>query len=112
MTKLQLMTKSTEKIETTVDKKPTSPEEEKKKPFSWLFMEIGGKKKEPEPEQPAPDSAPPAEPVKEETTKETDVSEKAETPEEQTKEEKKPFAWLFTEIGGKKKDKKKEDSNE
>ena len=99
---------STEKIETTVDKKPTS-EEEKKKPFSWLFMEIGGKKKDPEAEKSAPETA---EPLKEETTKETDVSEKAETPEEQTKEEKKPFAWLFTEIGGKKKDKKKEDSNE
>ena len=99
---------STEKIETTVDKKPTS-EEEKKKPFSWLFMEIGGKKKDPEAEKSAPETA---EPLKEETTKETDVSEKAETPEEQTKEEKKPFAWLFTEIGGKKKDKKKEDGNE
>ncbi len=83
-----------------------APEEEKKKPFSWLFMEIGGKKKE----EPAPETVAPVEFVNEETpaTEESDDA-PAETPEESPKEEKKPFAWLFTEIGGKKKDKKKED---
>ncbi len=83
-----------------------APEEDKKKPFSWLFMEIGGKKKE----EPAPETVAPVESVSEETpvTEESDDT-PAETPEESPKEEKKPFAWLFTEIGGKKKDKKKED---
>ena len=88
--------------ETAVETAP-APEEEKKKPFSWLFMEIGGKKKETAPEEPSSESSPTAEPVNNETEETTDA------PSEQPKEEKKPFSWLFTEIGGKKKDKKKED---
>ena len=70
-------------------------------------MEIGGKKKDSAPEQPVNENVPPAESVSEEISENSDVS--VETPEEQPKEEKKPFSWLFTEIGGKKKDKKKED---
>jgi len=98
-------------IEPTVEEIPVvetpAPEEEKKKPFSWLFMEIGGKKKE---EEPTPESSAPIEPVNEETPETVEIEETpAETPEESPKEEKKPFSWLFTEIGGKKKDKKKED---
>ena len=45
------------------------PEEEKKKPFSWLFMEIGPKKKEKEEKESAPKSEPEENPSEEETPK-------------------------------------------